>query len=263
MLRIAASAALLALCLAQPAQAALDAAACERLKAAGAMHAASPVGCGQLEIVRFSYVGFDGARHDDGEIMVMAAVAPQVRALFEALRRRGFPLAHARLIGHYGGDDAASMADNNTSGFNDRPITGGGPPSLHAYGLAIDINPLQNPYVSFEGEGVARYSPPQGTQFANRLARRPGKPCRPGMAEEVVALFAAHGFPVWGGYWDAPLDYQHFQVDRKLAERMARLPEARARALFERQRTRGNANGRGRDESNFDAGKSCMPGAPQ
>jgi hypothetical protein len=83
------------------------------------------------------------------------------------------------------------------------------------------------------------------------------------MAEEVVALFAAHGFPVWGGYWDAPLDYQHFQVDRKLAERMARLPEARARALFERQRTRGNANGRGRDESNFDAGKSCMPGAPQ
>lgn len=256
-------AALLTVCMVPPAHAALDAAACESLKAAGAMHAASPVGCDRLEIVRFSYVGFDGARHDDGEIMVMAAVAPQVRALFEALRRRRFPLAHARLIEHYGGDDAASMADNNTSGFNDRPITGGGPPSLHAYGLAIDINPLQNPYVSFDGDGVAHYRPPQGAQFANRLARRPGKPCRPGMAEEVVALFAAHGFPVWGGYWDAPLDYQHFQVDRKLAERMAQLPETQARALFERQRAQENANGRDDRKSNFDAGKSCMPGRQQ
>lgn len=262
MLRIAAALVAL-LCLAPGAHAALDAAACDRLKAAGAMHASSPVTCTQLAIVRFSYVGFDGAIHDDGEIMVMAAVAQQVRELFDALRQRRFPLARARSIEHYGGDDAASMADNNTSGFNDRPVTGGGPPSLHAYGLAIDINPLQNPYVAFDGDGIARYSPPQGARFANRLLRRPGKRCRPGMAEEVVDLFATHGFTIWGGYWDAPLDYQHFQVDRKLAQRLARLPEAEARALFDRERMRMNANARSNGESNFDAGKNCMPGKLQ
>src|SRR5205823_1268867 len=134
------------------------AADCDRLAAAGAIGAAAPVRCDQLAIVRFSYVGFDGATHDDGEITVMAAVAQPVRDIFEALRRRRFPLARARSIAHYRGDDAASMADNNTSGFNDRPVTGGGPPSLHAYGLAIDINPVQNPYVAFDGDGLARYS---------------------------------------------------------------------------------------------------------
>jgi hypothetical protein len=83
------------------------------------------------------------------------------------------------------------------------------------------------------------------------------------MAEEVVDLFARHGFTIWGGYWDAPLDYQHFQVDRKLAQRLARLPEAEGRALFDRERMRMNANARNNGESNFDAGKTCIPGKLQ
>jgi hypothetical protein len=220
--------------LALPAQSALDQAACDRLKAAKVMGAGAPVDCARLAIVRFPYVDFSGAKRNDGEIMVLAAAAPEVRQLLDELYRRRFPLTHAHLMEHYGGDDAAAMADNNTSGFNHRPITGGGPPSLHAYGLAIDINPMQNPYVDIEAEGVARYSPPAGIRYANRLATRPGKPARTGMAEEVVSLFARHGFTVWGGYWDAPLDYQHFQVERKLAEQLAMLPEAKARQLFMR-----------------------------
>ena len=264
MLRLAATLlALSALLGAAPARAALDAAACDRLKAAGVIKAGAPVRCDQLAVVRFSYVGFDGAIHDDGEITVMAAVAQPVREIFDALRRRRFPLARARSIEHYRGDDAASMADNNTSGFNDRPLTGGGLPSLHAYGLAIDINPLQNPYVAFNSDGLARYSPPQGARFANRRNDRPGKPCRPGMAEEVVTLFAQHGFTVWGGDWDAPIDYQHFQVDRPLAQRLAQLPESAAHALFERERLRGIANGRDKDRSKLDAGKTCMPAKTQ
>ncbi len=222
---------LLALLHAGPAVAALDAAACARVGAAG--HA--PVGCDRLAVVRFPYVDFSGARHDDGEIMVLAAVAPEVGQLFRALYQRRFPLARARLVEHYQGDDNASMEDNNTSAFNNRPITGGGPPSLHAYGLAIDINPLQNPYMQQDPQGAARFSPPAGIAYMNRLAHRPGKPARPGMAEPVVRLFAQYGFTVWGGYWDTPVDYQHFQFSRGMAEQLAALPEVQARTLFLRQ----------------------------
>lgn len=183
-------------------------------------------------MVRFPYVDFNGVHHEDGELMVMAAVAPEVGQLFRRLHQRGFPLAQARLIGHYRGDDAASMQDNNTSAFNNRQITGGGPPSLHAYGLAIDINPLQNPYLQPDRQGMVRVSPPAASHYLNRLAARPGKPARPGMAESVVGLFAEFGFTVWGGYWDAPIDYQHFQFSRGLAERLAALPEAQARTLY-------------------------------
>ena len=187
----------------------------------------APVNCQQLQVVRFPYVDFDGKRHEDGEIMVMAAVAPQVKAIFEELFKRRFPLAQARLMEHYQGNDDASMADNNTSAFNDRPITGGKAISLHAYGLAIDINPLQNPYVQRDAQGRLEYSPPAGQAFAQRTAERQGG------SEQVVELFAQHGFLIWGGDWKKPIDYQHFQVSRKLAERMAKLPVAEARRAFE------------------------------
>jgi hypothetical protein len=187
----------------------------------------APVACRQLQIVRFSYVDFDRARHDDGEIMVMAAVAPQVKALFDELLKRRFPLAQARLMEHYQGNDDASMAENNSSAFNDRPITGGSSVSLHAYGLAIDINPLQNPYVQRDAQGRLAYSPPAGQAYGKRQASRPGS------SEQIVELFAQHGFLIWGGDWKKPVDYQHFQVSRKLAERMAKLPAPQARQVFE------------------------------
>ncbi|WP_395825686.1 M15 family metallopeptidase [Collimonas sp.] len=187
----------------------------------------APVNCQQLQVVRFRYVDFDGKRHDDGEIMVMAAVAPQVQAIFQELFKRRFPLARARLMEHYQGNDEASMADNNTSAFNDRPITGGKAISLHAYGLAIDLNPLQNPYVLPDAQGRPTYSPAAGKAFGQRTAQRQGS------SEQVVEIFARHGFVIWGGDWKKPIDYQHFQVSRKLAERMAQLPAAAARRLFE------------------------------
>ena len=220
---------------AAPALAALEPSACERLKAAGVLRDQAPVGCDRLTLVRFPYVDFSGAVHDNGEIMVLDTVAREVSQLFQALHRRRFPLARARLIEHYGGDDQASMRDNNTSAFNQREVTGGGPPSLHAYGLAIDINPLQNPFMQPGENGLVRVSPPAGTAYLNRRAARPGKPPRPGMAEEVVSLFTAAGFTVWGGDWDSPLDYQHFQFNRNLAQRLAALPGQQARQLYLQQ----------------------------
>lgn len=217
---------------AAPALAALDAPSCRRMQEAGVIDASAPVGCDRLAVVRIPYVDFGGAHHDNGELTVLAAIAPEVSQLFHRLYRQGFPLARVRPIEHYRGDDAASMQDNNTSAFNNRQVTGGGLPSLHAYGLAIDINPLQNPFVQPDGQGAARISPPAASAYLNRLAVRPGKAVRPGMAESVAGIFAEYGFTVWGGYWDAPIDYQHFQFSRSLAEKLAALPEAAARKLY-------------------------------
>lgn len=221
-----------------PAQAAtietLREAACAQMKLHGVHKANSPIPCQRLRIVRFSYVDFAGATHQDGEIMVLDAAADHVRSIFEELLQRRFPLARARLMQHYDGDDNAAMRDNNSSGFNHRALTGGSAMSLHAYGLAIDINPVQNPYLAFEANGQAQVSPEAGIRYANRMRQRPGKPMRQGMAEEVVQLFAQHGFLIWGGDWDDPIDYQHFQVSRRLAEQLANLPAEKARAVFER-----------------------------
>ncbi len=160
------------------------------------------------------------------------AVAPRVLHIFETLQARGFPLAKARPVEAYDGDDNASMADNNTSGFNDRPVAGTTRPSLHGYGAAIDLNPVQNPFLTLSGSSVA-VAPPAGAAYLNRRPHRPDKPDRPGLAEAVVALFAENGFSHWGGDWDDPIDYQHFDVGRPLAESLAALPPEQARTRFE------------------------------
>ena len=207
---------------------------CDEMKVHQVLNARAPVGCERLKLIKFSYVDFDGRLVDDGEIVVMDAAAAHVLDIFAALRKIRFPIAKARLMNHYDGNDDASMADNNTSAFNVRAITGGDTLSLHAYGLAIDINPVQNPFAKRSGATLT-FSPPVGVENANRLNDRPEKPKRLGMAEAVIDIFADHGFLIWGGYWDDPIDYQHFQVSRKLAERLAKLPPDQARAVYDRQ----------------------------
>jgi hypothetical protein len=193
-----------------------------------------PVGCRRLKLVRFAYVNFAGELRTDGEVVVMDAAAKHVFHIFTELRESGFRIAKAQLMNRYDGNDDASMRDNNSSAFNDRQIVGGGPISLHAYGLAIDINPMQNPYVTRSGDTLT-FNPPGGADYANRRNDRPWKKPRLGMAEAVVEVFAHNGFLIWGGYWDSPIDYQHFQVGRKLAARLADpdMSEAEAEKLFD------------------------------
>jgi hypothetical protein len=210
----------------------ISATLCDDMKLHHVLGAEAPVGCERLKLVRFRYIDFEGGFHDDGEIVVMDAAAVRVLRIFTALYNMHFPIAKARLMNNYDGNDDASMADNNTSAFNDREIAGGGSISLHAYGLAIDINPIQNPYAKRSGETLI-FSPPSGISNANRLNDRPDKPIRSGMAEAIIDVFARNGFLIWGGYWDDPIDYQHFQVSRSLAEQLARVSPAAARAAFE------------------------------
>ncbi|WP_157381762.1 M15 family metallopeptidase [Burkholderia ubonensis] len=195
----------------------------------------APVKCDRLRSVVFRYVDFQG-QPNTGEIIVLDAVAQRTKIIFDMLYERKFPLNKAVPMEHYRGNDNASMNDNNTSAFNARPITGGSEWSMHAYGVAIDINPRQNPYISFGEGGVATVLPaPAAKEAMNRLNYRPGKNFRPGQAEDVVDIFANNGFFQWGGYWDYPIDYQHFEVaSRTFASRLASVSPVDAQRIFER-----------------------------
>jgi poly-gamma-glutamate synthesis protein (capsule biosynthesis protein) len=109
-----------------------------------------------------------------------------------------------RLIEDYGADDHRSMAADNTSAFNGRYVSGTRRWSMHAYGIAIDLNPVENPYVS--GSYV---SPREGRIYADRSLRRRGMIRSRGA---VVRAFADIGWE-WGGYWRPTRDYQHFSAN--------------------------------------------------
>jgi hypothetical protein len=175
---------------------------------------ACPVALERLALLKVRYVDFEGKEHDDGELVVFDAVGEAVASAFAKMFEKRFPVDKMRSLHHYNGDDEASMADNNTCSFNFRPIARDATViSIHSYGLAIDINPLQNPFVVFdEDNGTASVHPKKGWSFLNRHNRKPG------MVEELVDLWAEHGFFVWGGKWTTPIDYHHFQPPRGVAD---------------------------------------------
>jgi len=160
-------------------------------------HPGCPVGPDRLRLLQVRYAGFDGTAHD-GELVVAAGLAGDVTAIFAELYRMRFPIRQLRTVEAFGGSDTASMAADNTSAFNCRPVTGGTAWSAHAYGRALDVNPRENPYLS--GRTVL---PPGARTDRSRAA--------PGMVTPaVVAAFARHGW-TWGGTWTGPVDYQHFE----------------------------------------------------
>jgi D-alanyl-D-alanine carboxypeptidase len=207
---------------------------CAAMMQAGVLTPANPVACDRLRAVSFGYVDMQGGEKNDGRIIVLDVTAGNVQAIMDGLHRQRFPLAKARPIEAYRGDDDASMDDNDTSAFNGRAVTGGTRWSLHAYGVAIDLNPHQNPYISPAEDGSAMIKPAVAARSAvNRLDSRPDKPVRPGLAEDVVDLFAEQGFIHWGGYWNFPIDYQHFEIgSRAFVERLASLPPAEGAELW-------------------------------
>jgi len=143
---------------------------CEDMKNHKTLTGHGPVGCERLASVKFSYFGFDERVHDDGEMIVLDAVAARVGRIFDRLLVLRFPLAKAQPINRYDGDDDASMADNNTSSFNDRVVSGGASLSMHAYGLAIDLNPVQNPFL--EGIGARTRTHPRCLSNRSNVALR-------------------------------------------------------------------------------------------
>ena len=178
----------------------IDAATAARMTAS--WRPGCPVPLSDLRLVTITHWGFDG-RPRPGELVVYAGQAEKIRRVFADLFAARFPIEQVRLIDEFGGDDDRSMAANNTSAFNCRSVKGSTHWSQHAYGRAIDINPLQNPYVT--GDGV---SPPAGREFLRRDGSRQGLITARG---PVVTAFARIGWG-WGGAWSSP-DYQHFSAN--------------------------------------------------
>lgn len=169
----------------------------------GSSHRAGcPVAPADLRLLRLSHWGFDG-RLRSGELVVHATQAAPVVEVFRRLHAQRFPVERMVTVEQYGGDDDRSMAANNTSAYNCRTTTGGRGWSEHAFGTAIDINPVQNPYV--RGTTVL---PEAGRGFLDRRDVRPGMVTA---GDAVVGAFAAAGWG-WGGDFSTFEDYQHFSL---------------------------------------------------
>ena len=161
-----------------------------------------PVAPPQLRAVTMLYRGFDG-RTRAGTLVVHVSVVVDVLAVFRKLYRASFPIRRMRPVDAYRGNDDASMAADNTSGFNCRRVGSSTSWSEHAYGRAIDVNPLENPYVH---DGIVE--PPAGRAFLDRSRRRKGMATRTGV---LVRAFERVGWS-WGGRWTSAKDYQHFST---------------------------------------------------
>jgi D-alanyl-D-alanine carboxypeptidase len=166
-------------------------------------HRGCPVGFNRLRLLRVRHWGFDGTVHR-GRLVVHRDSARAMLGVMRRLYALRFPIRRMRLVDAYGADDHRSMDADNTSAFNCRTVAGTERWSEHAYGRAIDVNPVENPYA--DGDGYV--SPPAGAPYADRSRRVPGLIHRNG---PVVAAFARAGWE-WGGNWDWPKDYQHFSA---------------------------------------------------
>jgi hypothetical protein len=167
-------------------------------------HHGCPVAPAQLRRLRVTYWGFDRRAHIGTLVVNFRAVRPLVN-VFSRLYAARFPVRRMRPIDAYGGNDERSLAADNTAAFNCRYAIAAGPKrwSSHAYGLAVDVNPVENPYLD-----RGRVHPRAGRAYLDRSRPRPGMAVPGGM---LVRAFASVGWQ-WGGRWSASPDYQHFSA---------------------------------------------------
>jgi hypothetical protein len=167
-------------------------------------HRGCPVAPAQLRRVTLTFWGFDARAHA-GALVVNRAVVEDVVTVFRRLYRARFPLRRLRPIDAYRANDERSLAADNTAAFNCRYAVAPGPRrwSVHAYGEAVDVDPVENPYL--EGGKV---HPRSGRAYLDRSHVRPGMATPRGV---LVRAFASVGWK-WGGRWTGSPDYQHFSA---------------------------------------------------
>ena len=175
----------------------------------GAWHRGCPVPLSQLRVLSVSYRGFDGQSHS-GQLVVNRSAAAPLASVFQQLYRLRFPIRHMELAGSYG-PARSRPADGDVSGsFECRqavpsPCVGGrgtGSWSEHAYGEAVDLNPVENPYV-----GCGQSRDPASRRYFDRSRHRPGM-----VTAAVVRAFRSIGWG-WGGSWaGSTKDYMHFSA---------------------------------------------------
>jgi hypothetical protein len=163
-----------------------------------------PVSLDDLRLVSLAYIGFDGKAHR-GRLIVNRDATTAIVGVFRSLYDARFPIRRMLPVDAYGGDDFRSIEADNTSAFNCRPASGSSNWSNHAYGRAIDVNPIENPYIS-GGKTSHRAS----VTYLDRRRVRPGMAVAGGA---LVRAFAAQGWG-WGGSWSGSTqDTQHFSYN--------------------------------------------------
>jgi hypothetical protein len=163
-----------------------------------------PVTLDELRVVSLAYIGFDGRAHR-GTLIVNRDATSAIVGAFRRLYAARFPIRRMLPVDAYGGDDFRSIEADNTSAFNCRPATGSSHWSNHAYGRAVDVNPIENPYIS-----GGRTSHPASVPYLDRGRVRPGMAVSGGT---LVRAFAAVGWG-WGGSWSGSTqDTQHFSYN--------------------------------------------------
>ena len=178
----------------------------KRMVNGGSYRAGCPAPLSSLKYVTLKYIGFDGKEHT-GELVVNKSVTKDIVSIFKSLYNAKYPIRKMHLVSSYGGSDFASIEADNTSAFNCRPVDGTNRWSNHSYGKAIDINPIENPFVTRSGHTSHKAS----RKFVRR-ARVSNIPAYKALIlrnDYIVKLFKQHGWR-WGGDFNSYKDYQHF-----------------------------------------------------
>lgn len=143
-----------------------------------------------------------------GEMVLNRQIASDVLEIFRELYRQGYPIERMRLVDWWDADDERSMTANNSSSFNFRFISHTNKVSKHGLGMAVDINPLYNPYYKVRADGTEIIEPAAGVPYVNRNDDFVYKIVK---GDLCWRLFIQHGFE-WGGSWTKSKDWQHFEI---------------------------------------------------
>lgn len=171
-------------------------------------HKNCPVSLSDLRIVNIKHLGFDNNIYF-GDMIVHKDVADEVSLIFQELFEISYPIKQISPIEKYNGDDFESIEANNTSAFNCRLAEGSNKYSKHSYGKALDINPIENPYIYANGTSSHIAS----KEFIKRVAKSENSAQNKAMllpSSQAVQIFKKYGWK-WGGDWKNTKDYQHFQ----------------------------------------------------
>ena len=163
-----------------------------------------------LRYLRVKQWDYDEQTHQ-GELVCNRLIADKLLAIFRELYKAHYPIQRIRLADEYDADDERQMRDNNTSCFCYRNVSGSQNLSKHARGLAIDINPLYNPYIRYRKDGSQIIEPANAKPYADRSKSYRYKIEK---GDLCYRLFIKFGF-TWGGSWRTMKDYQHLEYHTK------------------------------------------------
>lgn len=196
-------------------------------------------------IENLEYYDFSGNIRNDGQIIVLDSIAENIIQLFNELKNVEFPIyginpfLGVTIQKHFYFFKKIEIDDNYnyTASYSCRNIQNSTGRSIHSFGLAIDINPLHNPYIGIDvkNKKITKIIPKNGILFLNTLKNRPNKPTLESKIDtNIINIFQKHGFHIWGGNWDFPIDGHHFQTSSQISEILITLNTDDAKQFFQK-----------------------------